>query len=61
MMPNVLDLLSELLPHRRVREASLPAGQEDLYWAVSALLSPGNCYFFVLELPDATLRYVHPA
>jgi DNA-binding CsgD family transcriptional regulator len=61
MMPNVLDFLTELLPHRRVREGSLPAGQEDLYWAVAALLSPGNCYFFIFEVQDAMLRYVHPA
>lgn len=63
-MPSVLDLLNSVLPHGSVRALSLPgetAGQEDLYWAVSALLNPGNCYFFVLELPEAALRYVHPA
>ncbi len=64
MTPSVLDLLNDVLPHWQARGAQIPSHppeREDPYWAVSALLNPGNCYFFILELPDAALRYVHPA
>jgi DNA-binding CsgD family transcriptional regulator len=58
-MSKILSHLSHLLNNAQLNAVdALP--EADMYWAISAFLNPGRCYYYIFDLSDAEVTYVHP-